>query len=155
VQIDDTVHEVQIGSYDNANATSYYWRFENDGVLTAAGDISTSGNVSANNIGNIASINIDGNVSNLLTGNGTFVAIPTVGNIASINLDGNVSNVLAGDGNFVTLPVINANTVIWSTAPVSNVAAGNAGEAAYDSGGNLYVCVVANTWAKFTGTTSW
>jgi hypothetical protein len=30
-------------------------------------------------LGNIATINLDGNVSNLLTGNGTFVAIPTGG----------------------------------------------------------------------------
>lgn len=52
-------------------------------------------------LGNIATINLDGNVSNLITGTGTFVAIPTVptvGNIASINLDGNVSNVLRGNG---------------------------------------------------------
>ena len=96
-------------------------------VLTTAGDVSATGNISAVNIGNISSTTLDGNVSNVLTGNGTFV----------------------------TLPVINANTVIWSTAPISNTAAGNAGQAAYDSGGNLYICVVANTWAKFTGTTSW
>ena len=96
-------------------------------VLTTSGDVSATGNISAINIGNISSTTLDGNVSNVLTGNGTFV----------------------------TLPVINANTVIWSTAPVSNVAAGNVGEAAYDSGGNLYICVVANTWSKFTGTTSW
>jgi hypothetical protein len=52
-------------------------------------------------LGNIATINLDGNVSNLITGTGTFVAIPTVptvGNIATINLDGNVSNVLRGNG---------------------------------------------------------
>jgi hypothetical protein len=77
------------------------------------------------------------------------------GNIVATNLDGNVSNVLNGNGTFVALPVINANTVVWSTAPVANTSNGTAGEAAYDSGGNLYVCVSANTWAKFTGTTSW
>jgi hypothetical protein len=87
----------------------------------------TVGNIVANNLGNISSINIDGNVSNVLTGNGTFV----------------------------TLPVINANTVVWSTAPVANTSNGTAGQAAYDSGGNLYVCVATDTWAKFTGATSW
>jgi hypothetical protein len=54
-------------------------------------------------LGNIATINLDGNVSNLLTGNGTYVAIPvvpTVGNIANINLDGSNSNVLYGNGVF-------------------------------------------------------
>lgn len=45
--------------------------------------------------------------------------------------------------------------VIWTTAPVANTSAGTAGQAAYDSGGNLYVCVSTNTWAKFAGTTSW
>ena len=69
-------------------------------------------------IGNIATINLDGNVSNLLTGNGTYVAIPivpTVGNIATINLDGNVSNVLLGNGSWgvvVTGPIAGGNTEI-------------------------------------------
>jgi len=48
-----------------------------------------------------------------------------------------------------------ANAIVWTSAPVSNVSAGTAGEAAYDAGGNLYICVATNTWAKFTGTTSW
>lgn len=47
------------------------------------------------------------------------------------------------------------NMVQWTTAPVANTSAGTAGQAAYDSGGNLYVCVATNTWAKFAGTTSW
>ena len=45
--------------------------------------------------------------------------------------------------------------VVWTTAPLANTSAGTAGEAAYDAGGNLYVCVTTNTWAKFAGTTSW
>lgn len=45
--------------------------------------------------------------------------------------------------------------IVWTTAPVSNTSPGTAGEAAYDSGGNLFVCVATNTWAKFAGTTSW
>lgn len=91
------------------------------------------------------------------TANVTFgnVTADNIGNIATINLDGNVSNVLNGNGAFVAIPVINANTVIWSTAPVANTSTGTPGQAAYDSGGNLYVCVSTNTWSKFTGTTSW
>jgi len=115
-------------------------------------------NIAIPTVGNIATINLDGNVSNLLTGNGTYVAIPivpSVGNIATLNLDGNVSNVLTGNGTFVALPVINANTVVWSTAPIANTSTGIAGQAAYDSGGNLYVCVATDTWSKFAGTTSW
>ena len=78
-----------------------------------------------------------------------------LGNIASINLDGNVSNVLAGNGSFVALPVIDANTVVWSTAPTANTDPGTPGQAAYDAGGNLFICVATNTWSKFSGTTSW
>lgn len=99
VQIDDTVHEVQIGSYDSANTTSYNWRFENDGNLTLPG--------------NTLSINFANNS-------------PAFGNM-----------------------------VQWTTAPVSNTSAGTPGQAAYDSGGNLFVCVATDTWAKFAGTTSW
>lgn len=47
------------------------------------------------------------------------------------------------------------NMVSWTDAPISNISAGTPGQAAYDSGGNLYVCVASDTWAKFTGTTSW
>lgn len=45
--------------------------------------------------------------------------------------------------------------IIWVTAPTSNIDPGTAGQAAYDVGGNLYICVDTNTWAKFSGTTSW
>lgn len=119
------------------------------GITVAAANVS--------GLGNIATLTLNGNSQTWLAGNGVFanIAIPSVGNIAVINLDGNVSNVLTGNGTFVALPVINANTVVWSTAPVSNTSTGTAGQAAYDSGGNLFVCVATDTWAKFTGTTSW
>lgn len=45
--------------------------------------------------------------------------------------------------------------IVWTSAPVSNTSAGDPGQAAYDAGGNLFVCVSANTWAKFAGTLSW
>jgi hypothetical protein len=54
--------------------------------------------------GNIAGINLDGNVSNLLTGNGTFVAIPTVGS------GSNISN---GTSN-VSIPTANANIEVYA-----------------------------------------
>lgn len=44
---------------------------------------------------------------------------------------------------------------VWVTAPVANNSSGTAGQTAYDSGGNFYICVATDTWAKFTGTTSW
>lgn len=45
--------------------------------------------------------------------------------------------------------------IVWTTAPVSNTSPGVPGQAAYDTGGNLFVCVATNTWSKFSGTTSW
>ena len=45
--------------------------------------------------------------------------------------------------------------VIWSTVPASNTSSGTAGQVAYDSTGNLYICVATNLWSKFIGTTSW
>ncbi len=114
--------------YLYADAANVGWTFD------SAGNLTLPGNTVAINFAN---------------GSAAF------GNIVATNLDSNVSNVLTGNGTFVALPVINANTVVWSTAPVANTSAGTAGEAAYDAGGNLYVCVSTNTWAKFTGTTSW
>jgi len=73
-----------------------------------AGVANTANSVTLANVsgaGNIASINLDGNVANLLTGNGTFVAIPTVSananyanfagtafNVSGSNVSGEVAN---------------------------------------------------------------
>ncbi len=119
----------------------------NMSIMLYDGNIKYSNNATVEPVsGNIAGNNISasGNISAL-----------NIGNITPTNLDGNVSNVLTGNGTFVALPVINANTVVWSTAPVANTSNGTAGQAAYDSGGNLYVCVATDTWSKFIGTTSW
>jgi hypothetical protein len=43
----------------------------------------------------------------------------------------------------------------WTTpAPGGHGSTGTPGQIAYDSSGNLYVCYAANSWAKFTGSTS-
>lgn len=107
--------------------------------------------------------NTDGNIvfpdttvqSTAWTGNVAAANVTGLGDIATITLDGNVSNVLTGLGSFVALPTIDANTVVWTTAPVANNSTGTPGQIAYDTGGNLYVCVATDTWAKFTGSTSW
>ena len=55
-------------------------------VTGAVAFATTANSVALSNVsgaGNIASINLDGNVSNLLTGSGTFVAIPTVSSNAN------------------------------------------------------------------------
>jgi hypothetical protein len=69
---------------------------------------------------------------------------------AQVSATGNITgNYFVGNGSQLT------GTVSWVTAPVANTSPGTAGQAAYDVGGNLYICVTANTWSKFTGTTSW
>lgn len=126
------------------------------------GDGSNISNLAVANVtglGNVATINIDGNAGNVLLGNGVFGQatagnISGLGNIATINIDGNAANVLLGNGVFSGVPLY-PNAVVWTSVPASNVSLGVEGQAAYDVGGNLYVCVTANLWAKFTGTTSW
>lgn len=76
--------------------------------------------------------------------------------IWSFGTDGNLTlptNTLAI--NYLNGSPAFSNMVQWTTAPVSNTSAGTPGQAAYDSGGNLFVCVDIDTWAKFSGTTSW
>jgi hypothetical protein len=96
---------------------------------------------------------------------GITVGIPVIsvvdsnGNIVT-NLnyaDGNVTanRIFANIYNYANGVSIFNSLVEWTTAPNSNTSAGSAGQAAYDSGGNLFVCVSTNTWAKFSGTTSW
>jgi hypothetical protein len=93
---------------------------------TAIGSISSLPVANVTGIGNIATINIDGNLSNILYGNGSFAAAPTVtsipvanitglGNIATINKDGNASNILYGNGVFSAAPT---GSYTWSVITV-------------------------------------
>jgi hypothetical protein len=101
-------------------------RFNNGVTLVAntAGNISinanvTVGNIIATNIGNIANINLDGNVSNVLRGDGTW---------------GADANSAYGDSNVVTLlGAFGSNTIVTSGA--ANV--GNLSATGNISGGNL------------------
>ena len=143
------------------------------GTANSATVANTANSVALANVsgaGNIASINLDGNVANLLTGLGTFVAIPTVsananyanfaniantansvavanvsgiGNIATVNLDGNASNILFGNGIFSAIPAVsnvaNANYANFAgtafSVSGSNVS-GEVANAAYANAAN-------------------
>ena len=125
--------------------------------IVMAGNISGGNRISANflagNGANITNVNAaTANVANVANlANAIAVAnVVGIGNIAVLSLDGNSGNVLYGNGHFA-----NAQAIFWTNQPSANNSAGVAGQAAYDTGGNLFVCVAANTWAKFTGTTSW
>lgn len=131
------------------------------GTLT---NLVVSGNITANSgvftgngagLANLAGGNVQGYVAYAAVANSVAVAnVSGLGNISVINLDGNASNVLRGNGIFSNVPLY-PNAVVWTTAPVANNSTGIEGQAAYDAGGNLYICVSANAWAKFAGTTSW
>ena len=103
-----------------ANAT-YAANAGNANTANSATVANSANSVTLANVsgaGNIAGINLDGNVSNLLTGNGTFVAIPTGG--------GNVDNISNGTSN-VSVPAANgnievyANTQHWTFADNGNL----------------------------------
>jgi hypothetical protein len=125
------------------------------GISVAGGPITSSGAITVTNTGVTrltagTGITLTGNTGNILV-SAVATGVTSVG-ITSSTLTVTGSPVISSGNITVNLP----NTVVqWTTAPVSNTSNGTAGQAAYDSGGNLYVCVSANTWAKFTGTTSW
>ena len=101
-------------------------------------------------LGNVSTINLDGNASNLLSGAGTFVAIPvvpTVGNIATINLDGNSSNVLLGNGVFSSAPA--PTSIVNGT---SNVVVASSGNVTVGVAGTANVITATSTGANVTGT---
>ena len=82
----------------------------------------------------------------------TTTTVPTTLNLANVSISGGSNNqaiVSNGAGGLSF-----ANIFLNITAPISNTATGAPGQMAYSSG-NLYVCVATNTWAKFSGTTSW
>ena len=122
-----------------------------------------NGNVNISAAGNANIVVVTGtgaNVNGTLTATGNIAlsgANISLGAVGNLRITGGTSGqVLSTNGNGVlSWTSTLGNMVAWTTAPVANTSAGTAGQAAYDAGGNLYVCVVANTWAKFVGTTSW
>jgi len=114
--------------YTNSNRDVYDTQFGYDSAndTMSGGNISLTGTISATNIGNISGVNLDSNVSNVLLGNGSFGPPPAL-----------------------------ANAVFWTSVPVSNTSPGTPGQIAYDSGGNLYFCYIANNWAKGQFLTTW
>ena len=58
----------------------------------------------------VAGANVSGEVAFAATANSVALAnVSGAGNIASINLDGNVSNLLTGSGTFVAIPTVSSN----------------------------------------------
>lgn len=95
-------------SYSNSNVVSLLANFGSN-TITTTGNVSV-GNIIATNIGNISSVDLDGNTSNVLYGNGVFASTSaaSTGNItfdqsliasnqsnAFVNLNGGGTGVLA------------------------------------------------------------
>jgi len=126
------------------------------GIAIAGGPITSSGTISVTNTG-VTQLTAGTGIN--LTGNTGAITVSAT-NTGTVTSVGVTSTTLTVTGSPITttgsISVDLPNAVVkWRTVPVSNTSPGVAGEAAYDSGGNLYVCVATNTWAKFIGNTSW
>jgi hypothetical protein len=121
-----TTGDMSIMTYDgNLKYVSYATIEPASGNLKTAGSISASGNITANNIGNIVSINLNGNASTVLYGNGTFA--PVAG--GSSYGDSNVTTLLSNLGSNTisgTANVTGGNLLTSGLISVTgNVDAGN------------------------------
>lgn len=105
----------------------------NSNVTIANTGVTISGNIAANNLGNIISTDLDGNASNILYGNGVFAAPP-----ASSYGDSNVVSLLGSFG---------SNT-ISTTGNVATGAVTAAGKIGYSAGNT-----VTQTTSRATGVT--
>jgi hypothetical protein len=83
-------------TYGDSNVSSLLSSFGSN-TITTTGDVSV-GNITATNLGNLSSINKDGNTSNVLYGNGVFSAIT-----AGTTLVHGNSNVVVGANSNVTM----------------------------------------------------
>lgn len=96
------------------------------------------GNVSG--IGNIATVNLDGNAGNILYGNGAFAAVPNVSNVANANYANFAGTAYSVSGSNVSGSVANAT--------YANIA----GVAYSVSGSNVSGAVANATYATSAGT---
>jgi len=97
-------------TYSNSNVVSLLNAFGSNNIVTTgnidAGKLSGNGNA----ISSLTGANVTGEVSFANTANSIAVAnVVGIGNIATVNLDGNVSNLLTGNGTFVTISTVSAN----------------------------------------------
>lgn len=96
------------------------------------------------------------NSSSVVSGNGITITNNVGNSVISANVQAGAGiTVTPVNGALVISSNAIANSVNWTSVPSAPNSAGTAGQIAYDVGGNLYVCVATNTWAKFTGNTSW
>jgi hypothetical protein len=104
------------GEVANANYSSY-------ANIAASANSVAVGNVVG--IGNIATINLDGNAGNILYGNGAFAAVPNVANVANANYANFAGTAFSVSGSNVSGEVANANYASFANiASTANSVAG-------------------------------
>lgn len=130
-------------------------------ILSEAGNLYSTAAVAENaNIANIAGT-VTANAQPNITSLGTLTSFVangnvTLGTVGNVHITGGTNGyILSTNGSGNLSWIAPANSAVWVSTPVSNVASGTQGQVSYDVGGNLFVCVAANTWSKITGTTSW
>jgi hypothetical protein len=106
----------QLANQTNNNTVQTNLTFaDNTLTLPTYGEIIAPGNITANNIGNITPINLDGSSSNVLYGNGVFA--PQTGGGgggAAISNGTSYANVVSSDGNVVI--GVDSNNMTWTFA---------------------------------------
>jgi hypothetical protein len=114
------------------------------GVLSVTGN-ATVGNISATNLGNVSSINQDGNSSNILYGNGVFSGISVTAFTANVNGNGFS---LGNTGNIAVTGAISAT----GNATSGNILTGGIVSATGNANvGNLNVIGTVKTGVFITG----
>ena len=113
------VGAMSIMLYDGTIKYNNYATVEPASGNITAGNISTTGNIVANNIGNIAALNLTGNASTVLYGNGVFAAAAASSSYGNANVAANLaafaSNPITTTGN------ITAGNIIGNINPTSNI----------------------------------
>ena len=103
------------------------------GLISATGNIN-AGNIIANNIGNIAALNLDGNASTILYGNGVFAAAAPSSSYGDSNVTTLLSNL--GSNTISTTANVTGGNIIANN--IGNIAAlnldGNASTILYGNG---------------------
>jgi hypothetical protein len=114
-----------VGSTGNIVFSPYASSTQRVVIDTASGNVSATGNITAANLGNIANINLNGNSSQVLYGNGVFAAVAggSYGdaNVATF-LGTYGSNTISSTGNITTTATANVGTLaVTGNATVSGI----------------------------------
>jgi hypothetical protein len=131
------------GEVANANFASYA------NLATTANSVNVANVVG---IGNIATTNYDGNLSNVLYGNGGFYALPTISNVANANYANYAGEAFNVNASNITGTVANANYSAYAgQANTANLAT-YATTANSVAGSNVSGVVANANYASYAGT---